>query len=72
MKIVLLSAGGLYGLEKVAFPVEVDARYFPKKETSREHYGVAYSELIRIGADECYFDTSRLWPWLPSEVEVVS
>lgn len=56
MKALLLNDGCYGGLDKVAFPVEVEC-------TLGAHVNVSYHELVRIGADHTAFDRHLTYPW---------
>lgn len=72
MKIRLLNDGGYIGMERVGFPVEVEA--------ARSTYGVVNgfdvpdAELRRIGADLTKFKKPEgsTWFFLEEETEVLS
>lgn len=59
MRVLLKNNGGYAGMEFVQFPVEVEA--------TRKYAGchsVTMDELVRIGADPCFFDDTETWQFV--------
>ncbi len=73
MKVNLLNSDGFMGMDKVSFPAEVEAEYYPYDHLAgfREHYKVSPLEMKRIGCDMNLFKACNAWNFLPESVEVI-